>query len=102
MSNRNHRVLVASRGKVMSAVQRMKLHSEITRMGGSAKLVMKNNCAVAVGASSMLPVAVAACSKPNILACDDRTDSADQNSAFRCHSGAGSGFGVYALAYEEQ
>ena len=79
--------LVARDGKVMPAVAGMKLYSGdrvITRVGGSANVTMANNCAVTVGASSMLPMAGATCAQPNTIAFDEgRAGYAGRSSAFQ-------------------
>jgi hypothetical protein len=79
--------LVARDGKVIPAVAGMKLYSGdrvITRAGGSANVTMANNCAVAVGASAMLPMAGATCAKPNMIAFDEgRAGYGGNSSAFQ-------------------
>ena len=93
--------LVARDGKVVPAVAGMKLYSSdrlITRAGGSANVTMADNCAVAVGASAMLPMAGATCAKPNMIAFDQgRAGYAGQSSAFR--SGPPSGFWIFGAFF---
>ena len=91
--------LVARDGKVIPAVAGMKLYSGdrvITRVGGSANLTMANNCSVSVGASSMLPMNGASCTKSNLVAFDQgRAGYAGSSSAFAPHSG----FPIWGVAF---
>jgi hypothetical protein len=81
--------LVARDGRIMPATPGMKLYGSdrvITRAGGSAHVAMAGHCAVAVGASAMLPMAGASCAKPNLVTFDQgRAGYAGQSSAFQDH-----------------
>jgi hypothetical protein len=82
--------LLSRDGKVIPAVPGMRLYSGdrlLTRAGGAANVRMANNCAVTIGASSMLPM-TGTCAKPSAISFDEgRAGYAGSSSAFEHHNG---------------
>ena len=83
--------LVARDGKVLPAVAGMRLYRGdrvITRLGGEADVRLANNCAVTVGASSLLAVSSSSCANSKAVNFDEgRAGYTGSSSAFADHNG---------------